>query len=399
MNRPATSKRLAFAALVGVSLAGAFLVGRGIPVASSREDGAKRPPAAGSMEPSPLDRRGRTLATWREAWNMSTAAERTLAILDLLDRCQSQQDFLGAIDAIQSGADKSEKNRFLALLFAAWLESDAPAALSEVRRIESLRHDPSRVAESVRTWAFLNPDSATGLLRQVLDGRQTDPAAKPPFLDGIDPPEFLLSLVSGLGMANPRQAADTLAQAVGSPVRTSAIEVLLQDWYPADPAGAHDWAATIAEPETRRVALAATATKAGQEDQPESALTWAMNLPVPGDRQLALEALTGQWSQRHAAAAFAWTRALPDGDLKFSVMPGVLRHLAIIDPGAAADWLNEYEAAPAMDASIAAYAKAIQFTNPPAALGSAEAITDPHRREAVIRRIKRNSQRRGPDPD
>lgn len=399
MKRSSTSSRLALAVAAGVSLLVAFLAGRGLPVKPHSGDGIDQSAAAGPTRPSPGARRDHAPATWREAWDLPTAADRTIAVLELLDRCQSREEFLATIAAIQSGADKSETTRFLALLFEAWLESDPLDALSEVRRVEALRHDPGRVAESFRTWAFLHPDSAAGLLRQVLDGRQGDPGLKPPFLDGIDPPEFLLSLVSGLGSSNPSLAADTLAGSVGSPVRTTAIEVLLQDWYPADPSGARNWAASIADPETRQLALVAVATKAGQGDQPGPALTWAMALPAPRDQEGALKALTGQWSQRHAAGAFAWTRTLPDGDLKFAVMPGVLRQLAIINPGAAADWLNEYEAAPAMDPSIAAYARAIQFINPPAALGSAAAITDSHLRETLTRRLRRNMQLRGLEPD
>jgi hypothetical protein len=109
------------------------------------------------------------------------------------------------------------------------------------------------------------------------------------------------------------------------------------------------------------------------------------------DRQEALEAITGQWSQRHSADAFAWTRDLPDEDLKLSLMPAVLRQFAIVDPGAAADWLNLYEASPAMDASIAAYARAIQHVNPEAALGSAAAITDAALREKIERAVMRAS--------
>ena len=115
---------------------------------------------------------------------------------------------------------------------------------------------------------------------------------------------------------------------------------------------------------------------------------------LSGDDQLiALESLTGQWSQRRAVDAFEWVGGLSDESLKLALMPAVIRHVTIVDPGAAADWLNQYDAAPEMDASVAAYAKAIQFVNPPAALGSAEAITDPALRESVIALIKRNQSR------
>ncbi len=326
----------------------------------------------------------------REATSGGDAASRTLILLDRLDDCRSREDFLLIIEVIESTADKSEKSRYLATVFAAWLEVDPLAALAEVRRVESLRHDTERVAESFSRWASSDPASAADVLAKALDGRQKNPKANPLFLDGVDPPVFLLSLVAGLGQSDPRLAADTLGRCTASPARTAAIEVLLQDWYPADPAAVLGWAAAIKDPGTRRIAIAAAATKAGQQDDTAAGIAWAMKLTEPSEREVALHELTGQWSQRHAADAFAWTRSIPDESLKLSLMPQVISQLTIIDPGAAADWLNQFEASPAMDASVAAYARAIQSTNPQAALGSAAAITDPKLRDHVQKSILRN---------
>ncbi|MGD9417437.1 MAG: hypothetical protein Q7R22_000740 [Verrucomicrobiota bacterium JB025] len=336
---------------------------------------------------SRADFRNRSRAILRTSAG-DNAATRTLALLDLLDSCRTRADFLAAIEAIESTADKSEKNRFLAALFAAWLENDPLTALAEVRRVESLRHDPQRVAESFMQWAASNPPAAASLLATALDGRQSDPSAHPPFLDGIDPPDFLLSLVSGLAQSDPQLAAKTLQQGAASPVHTAAIEVLLQDWYPADQEAVREWAAAIEQPETRRTAVQTAATKAGQSDATESGISWAMDLPDQGDRQAALLSLTEQWSQRHSADAFAWASKLTDENLKLSLMPAVIGQFTLIDPGTAADWLNQYEASPAMDASVAAYARAIRNVNPQAALGSAAAITDPELRQQVIGSIQ-----------
>ena len=166
----------------------------------------------------------------------------------------------------------------------------------------------------------------------------------------------------------------------------------MQNWYPAKPAEVREWAASINSAETRQLALSVVGTKAGQSDELGPALSWAMSLEGR-DQLTALESLTGQWSQRRAVDAFSWVGGLSDEVLKLALMPPVIRQVTIVDPGAAADWLNQYEAAPEMDASVAAYAKAIQFANPPAALGSAEAITDPALRESVIALIKRNQSR------
>lgn len=362
----------------------AFMAGqRGEP--KSSEIGVTRPSSPTSQSPRP-----RAANSWRDAVSSDNAAARILAAMDLLDACRTREDFLTSIESIQFTADKSEKNKLLAAVFSDWLEKDPQAALAEVRRVESLRHDASRVAEAFYRWAQDSPVAASELLTQTLDGRQSDPAARPEFLDGVDPPDFILSLVAGLGQSDPALAASVLTRSTASPIRTVAIEVLLQDWYPTDTDAVRAWVTGITDPATRSLAIKVAATKAGQGDDPEAGIRWAMDLSDAAERNAALAALTGQWSQRHSAAAFAWTRDQPDSSTKFSLMPAVIRELTLVDPGAAADWLNQYDASPAMDASVAAYAKAIGNVNPEAALGSAAAITDPELRVSVIASIKRN---------
>lgn len=317
------------------------------------------------------------------------AATRALEMIRYLNACETPEHFQDAIEFIESRTDKSEKNRYLAEAFAAWLRRDPQAALASVRRVESLRHNSGRVAESFYNWASTQPTAAAELLARALDGSQNDPAAKPIFLDGIDPPVFLLSTVAGLAEVDPLLTANTLSQTVDSHVRSDTFEVLYQSWHHTAPTDSLNWAANIPDETTRQLALSIAATKAGQVDATEPGLEWAMNLHNQEDRQIALSALTGQWSQRRSADAFQWTRQLEDEQLKLTLMPQVLENYARIDPGAAADWLNQYEASPEMDASIAAYAQAIQHANPEAALGSAEAITDPALREKVIQQIKK----------
>ncbi|YCM42829.1 hypothetical protein V2O64_16090 [Verrucomicrobiaceae bacterium 227] len=343
--------------------------------------GSKTTPPHTNLPKTPSSR------TLREIPRQQNAASRTLAFFDLLDSCQTPDQFRNLIEDIESTADKTEKNRLLATLFSAWLDLDPYAALSEVRHVESLRHHTARLSETFATWAAENPTTAAKLLATALNDTQ------PIFLHGIDPPDYLLSLVSGLAKDNPQLAAQTLQNANSSSTRTSAIEVLLQDWYPADPTAVQSWANSIADPDTRRTAIETAATKAGQLDNPSDGISWASSLPSPAEKQLALSALTNQWSQRHSAEAFNWTSQLTDESLKLTLMPGVLKNFALIHPGPAADWLNQYEASPAIDPSIVAYAKAIQFTNPAAALESATAITDPNLRQVTIASIQRNQNR------
>lgn len=363
--------------LIPISLGFAFWAGLRSTISFLPE-----PERAPNSVPS-LSRDGRP----REVFWEGNAGERLLGFLDLLDSCRSRDDFRHAIEVIESRADKSEQNRYLAELFAAWLRQDPRAALAEVRRVESLRHDIIRVGESFRNWAVAHPDSAALLVSEALDGRQHDPSSPAPFLDGVDPPEFLLSIISGMGESSPLLAAKTLQPSLTRGVGTAGLEVLLQDWYPQDSRAAQDWAAALTERETRQVALAAVATKAGQDDEVAQALGWAQALPTPEDQQVALAALTSQWSQRRSGDAFAWTSALADETLRLSLMPNVLRNYALLKPGEAADWLNNYQPSLAIDASIVAYVQAIENVNPQAAILSAEAITNSELRAKTLARI------------
>jgi hypothetical protein len=53
----------------------------------------------------------------------------------------------------------------------------------------------------------------------------------------------------------------------------------------------------------------------------------------------------------------------------------VISWLTKVDSAAAA-WFDQFEASPAIDPSVAAYALSISAVNPAAALGTAEMITD-----------------------
>lgn len=383
MNRSLSSQKMkwALAALCVVSVLLAFGIGRW-----TAADAPQLADRGLMLSPSEVDEVDEPAMVSSPAPHWPNAATRLLDLETLLASCQSEEDFQQAIESIETNTDKTEKTRFLAQAFSAWLERDPRAALAEVRRVELLRYDASRVSQAFSRWAQGSPEAAATLLSEVLDGRQMDPAAQSPFLDGVDPPDFVLSLVFGLSQSDPQLAANTLADSAASWVTRSGIEVLLQDWYPADAAAAQAWAPTVQDPATRAFAIAAVATKGGQGG-PDAALDWASEFENVDDQQLAYTALTGAWAQRHAADAFSWAKTLPDGAVKFAVMPDVIRHLAVLDAGAAADWLNQYDAAPELDESIAAYAQGIQFMNPEAALGSAAAIVDTAKREAVVLRL------------
>ncbi|MDB4265194.1 hypothetical protein N9891_00435 [bacterium] len=327
----------------------------------------------------------------------STDQGRTRLLGERLGGAPSAEDFQNALEAILLEADKSEKNRLLAQLFKRWLEVSPIDAVAQVRRVESLRHDLARTAGVFQQWAQENPTSASALLKEIFNGEQRDPATDPPFLDGVDPPEYILSLFAGLSQVAPQEAADLLSGLPESPALVHALDLLFQNWFPDDPSGIFQWAGSLEASPFRESVISLAGTKSGQLDDPGAGLQWAQSLQDPADQALALKALTDQWSQRHSQAAFQWVTGLPESDLKFSLAPDVLSSLAKIDPGAAADWLNQYDASPQIDPSVAAYALAISNVNPAAALGTAAVITDPAEKKRVSLKIAETWQRQSPE--
>ena len=363
---------LILCALVVVSCWGAFELGKKPQSKKESVSNEERAPANRSW--------------FREARN---DREQTRSLQDELDECVSANDFREAINRLQFQADKTEENRLLSVLFQRWLEVSPIDALAEVRRVENLRHDILRTSRVFETWAFENPNEVRLLLKEILDGRQRDSASRPPFLDGVDPPEYVLSLVSGLAKADPNSTANLLGEMSESPVRFHALDVLLQNWFPQDADAAFRWAERLEEGSLRNQVISKAATKAGQADDPKLGIAWAQSLETSAEQRVALGSLTRQWAARHSREAFQWV-VLQEDDLKFHLVPPVISSLMKVDPGAAADWLNQFEASPRMDPAVASYAEALSSVNPTAAMDSATAITEESLREKVMLRIAKD---------
>lgn len=308
-----------------------------------------------------------------------SALDRTLDTLAWIERLQTRDDFKAGIATLIHESDKVEKERLLALLFEHWLDTNPTEALEEVRRVEMFRAHGQRVAFAFESWSEKYPLEASQLLQKAFLEEEAL------YLDRVDPPEFMLSLFAGLARRDPQLAGSLLTAAPESQIRKHSLDNLLQSWFGDSSAEALEWVEEIAveNQELREQAIDTAATRAGLADDLQVGIDWAQDLASPQERSLALTNITTQWSQRDVRSAFEWASALTDEATKFELMPTVIRRLSIVDPGRAADWLNEYDAGPEMDQSIVAYIQAIQHVNPEAAKGSAAAITDPELRTRI----------------
>jgi len=315
-----------------------------------------------------------------------SALNRTLDAMTWVKGLQTREDFTAGIASLIHESDKVEKERLLALLFERWLEVSPTEALDEVRQIEMFRAHGWRVALAFENWSETHPAEASALLQKAFVEEESL------YLDRVDPPGFMLSLFAGLARKDPHLASSLLTKAPESKIRQQSLDNLLQTWFGSSSTEALKWVEQITpdHKKLRQQAIETASTRAGLAEDPRAGIDWAQDLPSPQERSLALTNISTQWSQRDVRSAFAWASTLPDNATRFALMPTVIRRLAIIDPGQAADWLNQHDPSPKMDQSIVAYIQAIQRVNPQAAKGSAASISDPQLRAQIEAELAQN---------
>lgn len=304
------------------------------------------------------------------------AATGTLRWIQRIDQCQTNDDYAKALADAEFHSDKTERKRHLSFILRAWLDHDPQAALAAVRNIEILRHDAGRAVEAFVDWAHSSPLEAADLLRNAL-ANDHEKSPNRIFIDGVNPPDFMLGVIWGMTRADPDLTSNLISGLPSGPFRKAAMEVFLTNDYLSNPKRAMTWAAGIPDEAARMVAVRMVAEKIGQSDDPLRNAIWAKSLGTEAEQATAIAAIAAQWSQRHARDAFTWAIALEEPRHKWAAMPSVLKHLTLIDPGAAADWLNQFDAAPEIDASVVAYVRVMRDINPEAAVASLDGITDP----------------------
>jgi hypothetical protein len=305
-------------------------------------------------------------------------------------RRRSRDEFLAELREIEQHSDKTVKKRHLGLVLRGWLDHDPLAALEAVRGIGALRFEPARAVDAFGDWAANSPLAAADLIRQAFANDRAGAAGRA-YIDGVDPPDILLGVVWGMTGTDPELACDVISRMPKGLFRTAATEVFLGTDYQRDPQRSQRWVASMPPGAVRREGIRMVAEKIGQSADPPRDFDWVAKLDDRSERAVAVAGIAGQWARRHAREAFAWAAALADADLKWAAVPAAIEHLTILDPDAAADWLNQFEAAPELDAAVAAYVRVLRHLNPEAALGSTGGITDPRLRAKLQSSLARQA--------
>jgi hypothetical protein len=313
-------------------------------------------------------------------------------------RYRSRDEFLTALREVEIHSDKTEKKRHLSLVLRAWLDHDPLAALEAVRGIDALRHEQARAVDAFGDWAANSPLEAADLIRQAFANDRAGATGRA-YIDGVDPPDALLGVVWGMTRSDPDLTCGVISRLPAGLFRTAATEVFLGTDYHLDPRRSMRWVTSMPPGAVRHEAIRMVAEKIGQGEDPSLDINWVAGLEERSERTVAVAAIAGQWARRHAREAFAWATSLDDADLKWAAVPQALEHLTILDPDAAADWLNQFDAAPELDASVAAYVRVLRHINPDAALGSTDGITDPRLRARLQSSLARHaSAHENPNP-
>ena len=326
-----------------------------------------------------------------------TDSERSLRLIERLDNCSSREDFQAELADIQRMSDKSEVSRHLSLLFDAWLREDPEGALSEVNQVESIRHNYGRVSTVFLLWAQENPENAADLIKVASTGLRSEVGEDTPFIDGIDSPAFLLSVVVGLGSQDAKSAAELVASMPKSLVKTSSFELLMQNWLPENSSEVMDWVMTLDQGETRQLTLGIIGEKLGQQKTIKEGIDWALSLENSADQQEALKPLVRQWSEHDPTAAYQWFKNVSDETTSLAVMPGMVKNMMLNHEKEIGTWFDEQTPRADLDPAVITYAITLANLEPAQALSKVGSVYDAKQREATYYFIANRWQRRDPD--
>jgi hypothetical protein len=250
---------------------------------------------------------------------------------------------------------------------------DALRAIALAQNESRSRMSQNMLRAALRGWALVNPEAAA------------DWALTQTKLDKVD---ALASALQGT-MKDPNAATLLYSRLLqkapdlSAPLGTSLVTLLANR---GEFTRAADFAATGA-PENRLDWLN-TAYSIWADYQPESALAAANSLSNAAMKDQALAAVFSMWSVNSPEAVVEYAATLPAGHHRELAFTDALRNWAVNDPATAAEWINNAEPSPELDAGIACIATSSQVRQTPrVAVTWAESISEPTLRSSTLAEI------------
>jgi hypothetical protein len=291
--------------------------------------------------------------------------ERNRALLAFLDRL-APGDFEGVVDHFRAMGITEERLGEYRLILAAWAKVDPLAALAYAKAKTS---SPFAANTILTTWATEDPAAA---LRWAQDNHQGD-----------DANPLLVGVICGIAASDVEGASKLLNSMPRSVERGEALDVLLPHLLVMGNEATRKWIASIDDDALRNGAVLRTAEAMAKTD-PAGTVDWLMKNPGEAlDRRL--DDIFGIWAKQDEAAARAALNSLPSGEIRSDAMRGLVRHLALGNPGEAIALMDQYPDE-VDDRTVSNFIWHSFDQDPAIALGEVSRIGDEDRRNEMYRR-------------
>lgn len=318
------------------------------------------------------------------SWDVLTEEmERIIKDGDPLSRIQAWLDFVNTLDRDQFEAvvaqfrEKGFSRENMAeyeMLMTAWAKLDPLAALDYAT--ENIDHPFARNT-ILATWAASDPQSAIAWARTAHEG------------DGANP--LMVGVIRGIAANDPTLATQLMTEMPFSRERGEALNSIMPHILEQGTDVAKSWVAAISDERLRDGAVRRLADELMRSD-PADAAYWLSSNPGEEAGRGIDDAVTA-WANTDRDGALSFFRSLPEGDMRSNALRGLTNQMAVENPRAAAELLDQH----AGDANDRVYQQFVWHAfreDPEVAVSYIDRIEDGRQQGRMYRRMLEGWMRR-----
>ncbi len=313
--------------------------------------------------------------------------EEMMRITDPMERNRAWMDFINSIDPAEfesvvasfrgMGITNSRMTEY-SMLLSAWAKRDPLQALAYAEANTGNRFARNTI---LTTWAAYDPD---GAIRWARDHHEPDDEEGNPWMIGV---------IQGIAAHDPERATMLLKGMNYSDERGEALNAMLPNILAQGGDAARAWAEAIEDEQLKQGAIGQIAEALAAKDPAGTADWLAKN---PGEAaQRRMDDVISSWMEKDPEAATAYYKNLPAGDVRTNALRGVATSMAMKDPHAAADFLDEH-ASDANDRVYQQFAWVSFGEAPDLAVSYIGKIANAREQERMYDRMFRGWMRRDP---
>jgi hypothetical protein len=267
-------------------------------------------------------------------------------------------------------ADDTQRTHVIGQLTRRWAAVDPDATIAWIRSLEPGGPRAAAVAGAVTVIAEAQPQTALELARELPDGPETnelfqkaasawlrdDSFAALEWAQGVDQPTIKRILfaqhIDNLLSSNEPASAAVWLDRISEPItRDALISRVSETWGRLEARVAWQWGRSLAEGESRSIAIQNILSSWAEHD-PIEAATAAINELPPQERARGVLAVLLSWTQTDPAAAASWVSLFPESPLRETATQNVVGNWALQDIECARQWLEGLPAGASRDAAL-----------------------------------------------